>query len=193
MAICKIEGKKGVSWAIDFYDKGKRFKKVVGSKQEAKAIQRLMDEKKRKRKRAVINRKVERIGRDIDPISYAEEILRKKVSNSSTLRNIISGKWITIPPSDLKLMRFPGVYIVSTSKKKHLYVGTGKILKNRIANKDHIFQIKEKARELGIQKSELKELIFQVRIDKKNLERFSLEQQVIKLLKPMCNGSRKEV
>jgi len=190
MEIYKVRGKKGESWGIDFYDNGKRIKKIVSSKKEAMDIQRLVNNKKQSKKRALINRAVGRIEKNIDPVCYEEEMLRRKLSNPSTLKNIISGKWIIISPSDLKFMKFPGVYIIFTSKKKCLYVGTGKTLKRRIANKDHVSQIKEKAHKLGVQKSELKKLIFQIRVDKKDLERLSLEQRIIKFLKPICNESR---
>jgi len=35
MAVYKVKGKKGESWGIDFYDNGRRIKKIIGSKQDA--------------------------------------------------------------------------------------------------------------------------------------------------------------
>ncbi|MQY61109.1 tyrosine-type recombinase/integrase [bacterium] len=35
MGIYKVKGKKGESWGIDFYDNGRRIKKIIGSKQDA--------------------------------------------------------------------------------------------------------------------------------------------------------------
>lgn len=35
MAIYKIVGERGVRWGIDFYDQGKRIKKIIGSRQDA--------------------------------------------------------------------------------------------------------------------------------------------------------------
>ena len=35
MSIYKVKGKRGESWGIDFYDNGRRIKKIIGSKQDA--------------------------------------------------------------------------------------------------------------------------------------------------------------
>ncbi|GAH48206.1 unnamed protein product, partial [marine sediment metagenome] len=35
MGIYKVEGKKGESWGIDFYDNGQRIQKIIGNKQDA--------------------------------------------------------------------------------------------------------------------------------------------------------------